>query len=423
MKLLFSSNKVTSDINRQINFFLLASLFSRCVFIYTIIVVFFQQYNLNFRQILLISAIEGMITFVFEIPSGIIADAWGKKRTVLAGILLGIFGLACYIIHPSFGFFIVAEVLMAAGSAFESGARTAIIYGKFEEYNIKDEYRSFVTKKARLMPIAASITVLSSSVLFSINSYLPFYLSILCMSLSFVLLYLIEDDHKAKAKKQTSSKDARILTATAVARNSFLSFFRNKQLLTLSLCSAFLITMYSNTAYLSQAYLLDLGLPLRLMGLFYFVFNLMSSLSASYSERLFKTFSMNRFLVFFFFMCVSTALLNFQLLFLVIPLYLFFCFINGVISQTINSEIPALTDEANRATVLSIVRFIQGFFALIFEPLLGLVIDHTGISTMYLVLGLSTSFIVLLALVYLYVKREIITSTSRPIATGGRGQT
>ena len=407
MKLLFSSNKVSRDINRQINFFLLSALFSRCIFIYTIIVIFFQQYSLNFTQILLISAIEGMITFIFEIPSGVLADAWGKKKTVLTGILVGIFGLACYIIHPSFVFFIVAEVLMAVGSAFESGARTAIIYSKFEAYNIKDEFRSYITKKARLMPIVASIVVLSSSVLFSINSYLPFYLSIFGMSLSLILLYLVEDDQEVKAKKQTSSKDARILRATAVARNSFLSFFKNKPLLTLSLCSAFLITMYSNTAYLSQVYLLDLGLPLRLMGLFYFVFNLMSSLSASYSEKLFKTFSMNRFLVFFFFMCVSTALLNFQLLFLVIPLYLIFCFINGVISQTINSEIPALTDEANRATVLSIVGFIQGFFALIFEPLLGLLIDHTGISKMYLVLGLSTSFVVLLALVYLYVKREI----------------
>lgn len=412
MKLLFSSSKVSRDVNRQINFYMLSAVFSRCIFVYTILVIFFQQYNLNFSQILLISAIEGIVTLAFEIPSGILADAWGKKKTVLAGMLLGIMGLVSYLIHPSFAFFIIAEILLAVGSAFESGASTAIIYSKFEEHHIKDEYRSYITKISRLMPIATSLTVLSASVLFSFNSYLPFYLSIFFMLLSFALLCLVEDDHKIKARKRNIVGAGKKLDAVAVVRSSFLPFVKNKQLLALALCSAFLITMYSNTAYLSQVYLLDLGLPLQLMGVFYFVLNLMSSLSASYSENLFSTFSMNRFLILFFFMCVSTALLTFQLLFLVIPFYLIVGFINGVLSQTINSEIPALTDEANRATVLSVISSIQAFFGLIFEPLLGLLIDHTGIGKMYLILGLTASFVVLLALAHLYIKQRIMAVTA-----------
>jgi len=142
MRLLFSSNKVSKDVNRQINFFMLSALFARCIFIYTILVIFFQQYGLNFAQILLVFALEGLVTFVFEIPTGILADVWGKKKTVLAGMLMGIAGLASYIIHPSFAFFIIAEVLLAIGDACESGAHTAFIYAKFEEYNLQDEYRS-----------------------------------------------------------------------------------------------------------------------------------------------------------------------------------------------------------------------------------------------------------------------------------------
>jgi len=107
-------------------------------------------------------------------------------------------------------------------------------------------------------------------------------------------------------------------------------------------------------------------------------------------------------------------MLNFQLLLLVIPLYLVFAFINGVISQTIDSEIPALMDEGSRATALSVVSFIQGFFGLIFEPLLGLLIDRTGISAMYLILGATSSFIVLLALVYRYITRGAISVPANP---------
>lgn len=416
MTLLFRSHNVPRHVNRQINFFMLSDMFSRCIFITTIIVLFFKQYGLSFTEIMLVSAIEGAIAFVFEIPSGMLADAWGRKKTALAGMLLGIIGLLCYLIHPSFILFVVAEILLAIGSAFESGASQAIIYGKFEKHNIGDEFRSYITKKSRLMPLATSVTLLSASALFSFNSYLPFYLSIFFMVLSFVLFYFVEDDQEIEASAG-HPEDANV-AFTAVVRNGFLALFKNRKLLTLTLCSAYLITMYSNIAYLSQVYLLDLGLPLKLMGIFYFVYHLVSSLSASYSERLFKTFSMNRFLFFLLVMCISTAMLSFELLFLAMPLYLVFGFINDVISQTIDSEIPSLTDGANRATVLSIVSFIQGFFGLFFEPLLGFVIDHVGISNMYLGLGLSTSLLILLALSYPYLKRWIfgLNGTVEPTA-------
>ena len=414
VSLLFRSSKATREVNRQINFFMLSDMFSRCIFITTIIVLFFQQYGLSFAAIMLVSAIEGAITFVFEIPSGMLADAWGRKKTVLTGMLLGIIGLLCYIIHPSFIVFVIAEILLAIGSSFESGASQAIIYGKFEKHNITGEFRSYITRKSRLMPLATSITLLSASALFSFNSYLPFYLSIFFMSLSFVLFYFVDDDQEKDARDAVRPEDATKSKFTAGVRDGFLAIFKNKKLLTLTLCSAYLITMYSNIAYLSQVYLLDLGLPLKLMGIFYFVYHLLSSISASYSERLFKTFSMNRFLVFLLFMCISTAMLSIELLFLAMPLYLIFAFINDVISQTINSEIPALTDEVNRATVMSIVSAIQGFFGLFFEPLLGLLIDHVGISMMYLVLGLGTSVIVLLALLYQYVRLGMSAVTADP---------
>jgi MFS family permease len=377
-------------------------------------VIFFQEHGLSFTHIMLISAIEGLITFVFEIPAGILADVWGKKKTVLAGMLMGVAGLAAYVIHPSFAVFVIAEVLLGIGSAFESGAHTAIIYGKFEKHGIGEEFRSYITKKSRLMPIATAITVLSSSVLFSFNSYLPFYLSVVFMSLAFVLMCFVADDADDQATTtEDDADDSMKASLTASVRSGFLAVFKNKQLLTLSLCSAYLVTMYSNIAYLSQAYLLDLGFPIVLLGVFFFVYNLVSSLSASYSERLFKTFSMHRFLVLLLLMCIATALLSVQLLFVVIPLYLIFGFINDVISQTINSEIPSLTDEANRATVLSIVSFIQCFFGLFFEPFLGLIIDHVGISAMYLGLGVSSSLLVLSALAYLNIKRRPFVPTTQ----------
>lgn len=63
--------------------------------------------------------------FVFEIPTGVYADFFGRKKSVVIhAVLLGLGGLV-YFVSQSFWFFVLAELIVALAYTFASGALDA----------------------------------------------------------------------------------------------------------------------------------------------------------------------------------------------------------------------------------------------------------------------------------------------------------
>jgi MFS transporter, DHA3 family, tetracycline resistance protein len=77
-----------------------------------------------FQLILLGTALE-LTVFVLEVPTGIVADIYSRRLSVIIGVLL--MGLG-FMLEGSFPFFVtvvLAQVLWGMGATFESGARDA----------------------------------------------------------------------------------------------------------------------------------------------------------------------------------------------------------------------------------------------------------------------------------------------------------
>ena len=60
------------------------------------IVLFYQNLGMGMQEILLLKAIYSVAIVTFEIPSGYCADAWGRKKTLVAGSILGALGFVIY---------------------------------------------------------------------------------------------------------------------------------------------------------------------------------------------------------------------------------------------------------------------------------------------------------------------------------------
>lgn len=78
-------------------------------------------------QLVLVGTAIELTCFIFEVPTGVVADTWSRKGSVLiGGFLIG----ACYIITglaPFFIAIIIAEVIRGIGETFVSGAEDAWI--------------------------------------------------------------------------------------------------------------------------------------------------------------------------------------------------------------------------------------------------------------------------------------------------------
>ena len=85
-------------------------------------VLYFCHYNLNLFQIALMASIFEASILIFELPTGILADIYGRKISVtLSALTLFIGGLA-FITFPTILGFIIAEIIVGLGETLKSGA-------------------------------------------------------------------------------------------------------------------------------------------------------------------------------------------------------------------------------------------------------------------------------------------------------------
>lgn len=88
-------------------------------------VVFLQKHGLSFFEAGLVNGFFMAMAFLFEIPTGVVADYFGRKTSVLLGVLVSAAGNLAYGMSESMPGFLVAEGLFALGLSFRSGALEA----------------------------------------------------------------------------------------------------------------------------------------------------------------------------------------------------------------------------------------------------------------------------------------------------------
>ena len=71
-----------------------------------IVVLFYQDNGMGMHEIFLLKAIYSVAIVIMEIPSGWMADVWGRKKTLILGSILGSAGFLMY--SFSYGFFAFA---------------------------------------------------------------------------------------------------------------------------------------------------------------------------------------------------------------------------------------------------------------------------------------------------------------------------
>lgn len=87
-----------------------------------------QQRGLSLLQISTIESVVIATIFLAEVPTGIIADRIGRKRSIAASTLLLLCGETLFLFSRSYPLYLVVAVLTGTGFAFASGATESLIY-------------------------------------------------------------------------------------------------------------------------------------------------------------------------------------------------------------------------------------------------------------------------------------------------------
>jgi MFS family permease len=239
-----------------------------------------QGYGLSMSEVLQTQALFAMTVALTEVPSGYIADLWGRKRAILLGSLFNACGFLALVWADSFADFLRYEFILGLGVSLISGADLALLYDSETllleqgEGDAPGASRSL----SRLISIEAGASAIAGIVasLLLVYSTMPALLLVqaLCGLMPFLLGLLLVETPRPELQ----------VSHSANAREIFRLLLFGKPVVlwtTLAIVIFGLLAVYSFWMY--QKYWELQGLPVAWFGYTWAAFALVVSISARYA--------------------------------------------------------------------------------------------------------------------------------------------
>lgn len=292
------------------------------------------------------------MVLILEIPTGVLADRFGRKRTIQIGYLLNFIGILFQLLSLNSWFLIIGAIFTGWGLAFISGAQEALLYDTLIKIKKEESFSKIIEATRRIQYVGYIIAVPLGLILYNINIRLPYLAWGVLIFIAFCMSFLLVED-KVHEIEQNENRVG-IKESIREFKNSGLA------LLTPLLFSLLGFAYFYDYSYLKQFSLLNLGLMENGQTIFETLNSILVIIIISFSERLKHIFNSFKGLLILGIIFSISFLLNsmssFPFGLVVISLILI---LSGLISTWLPVYINKKIESDNRATILSMVSIIE----------------------------------------------------------------
>jgi len=136
------------------------------------IILIFRGNGLSFLQIGLLYSVRELATHIFELPTGVLADAFGRKRAMVIAFLSYIVSFVVFSLFSSFWVYALAMVCFALGEAFRTGTHKALILEHLRREGWEREKVSYYGRTRSFSQLGSAINaLLAASLVFFSGQY------------------------------------------------------------------------------------------------------------------------------------------------------------------------------------------------------------------------------------------------------------
>lgn len=181
--------------------------FDDLIVIYPLYTVMFADYGISPVQIGILLSIWSATSFLFEVPSGVIADKYSRKYVSLAGQLLRFIGYFCWLAFPSFLGFAIGFFFWGVKSALTSGTFQALIYDNLKFEKRESEFTKIYGSTKTIAFLAILVASALSSVFAGFGYFWIMILSCASLLISSLMIVLVKEAPIAESTNETGYFD------------------------------------------------------------------------------------------------------------------------------------------------------------------------------------------------------------------------
>ncbi len=345
-----------------------------------VVYLFYVDNGMGMEKILILKSIYSIAIVTMEIPSGYMADVWGRKKTLLLGSILGALGFITYSFSFAFWGFVMAEIILGIGHSFVSGADSAMLYDSLKASGNKKDYIKQEGRVTSIGNFAEAFAGILGGLLATISYRTPFFFQtvVAAMAIPASLLMVEPAMHGKKLFKSVSDVVQRI-------RDTFAT---QVDLRVAILLSALTGTATLTFAWFVQPFFKEIGLSAALFGVFWTLLNLAVGTSSVFAHKVERYLGRKKsVLLIIALIAIGFITSGLSITYWGLAFLFFFYLSRGVATPILKNYINQYTGSEVRATMLSVRNFVIRINFAVIGPALGWLTDHISLKVALVAAG------------------------------------
>lgn len=357
-------------------------------------VLYLAYKGLNLFEIGLMETVYHVSSFLMEIPTGAVADIYGRKTSRILGRLANTISILLMLYGNTTLAFAISFFFTALGNNLESGAGEALVYDSLKEIKEEHLYIKVRGRQELFFQLAKTASLLLAGYL-ATKSFEKVYIGALVISiLTIVQTFTFEEPTVGRVEHKASILE----TFVHQLVSSIKVMAGKKQLVVLILALELFSTLYTTVFFYMQTHLKSLGYDTFEIGIILALGALLAAFIATQAHKLEKRFDLKKLI---FFSIIVAVGLFWGMTIRGVEKYAFVLIsgVEGLLFVVMSDYINKLIPSDKRATILSFQSMIFSMFMIALFPVVGRLGDAYGLSSAFVLVATAASTVLLLLLI------------------------
>jgi len=374
------------------------------------IILFFLETGLKFLEIGILISFREIIINILEIPSGVLADAFGRRKSMMFSFMSYIISFIIFFFSTVFYTHLFAMFFFAVGEAFRTGTHKALILEYLKQNNLLDMKVHYYghTRSWSQMGSAVSAVLAGLIVFFSPGYRYVFIFTILPYILGLFLIwsYPSELDFTNDDKNTGNLEEIHYKIRIKNTLKDILKMVKNKSTRRVIINNSTFDAIFKSIKDYIQPVLLSMVIGFQFFSNFsedrkvsiisafvYFILFFLTSFGAKLSGEFANLFKNNEnclnftFIMGIIFILIIGIFLYFGISLISVIFFIIFYILQNIRKPVtvglMSNRIPASV----MASGLSVQSQSKTLLVAVFSPLLGFLMDNLGLGLTFLILA------------------------------------
>jgi len=342
--------------------------------------------GLTLFEIGIMESIYHITAFSMEVPTGIIADIYGRKTSRIIGRLISVVAVVTMLFANSISLFALSFIFTALGNNLESGAGEALVYDSLKELGKENQYMKISGIKELFFQSASSIALIVGGYLATIDYALVYKFALVLAIITVIQAFSFTEPNYGKIEKEKNTFSTfikQLKTSIKILKNDRkISFL----IIVLEVFSVYFATEFfyvQNLLKISGSTEFQIGIVLA-SG------SVGGALMAVMVHKIDNIFTPDQLLLFF----PILAIIGFWLMTITNIIWLAFIFlsiIEGSLFVLIGDYVNRLIPSEQRATIISFQSMLYSILMIIIFPVIGKLGDVYGLHTAFIIIAIFST--------------------------------